>query len=155
MLHCRQLSFICIFTIGGTLGRPASFAIIFSVQHSIQGALSKHCMTERMNILFWGGTPNQAEKQPRQRTINTSVIQMNVLVPFLYVPAFSSRILKCCPTLLFPTHTMLIPCCLAGTQPENKFPYSPGSVAWWGPYMTFGLYIPTSHLLCPRLSSDL
>lgn len=50
---------------------------------------------------------------------------------------------------------MLTPCCPAGSQPENKFPYSPGSVAWWGPYMTFGPYIPTSHLLCPTLSSDL
>lgn len=32
-------------------GQPC---LLFSIVSSIQGALSKHCMNKRMNILFWG-----------------------------------------------------------------------------------------------------
>ena len=109
-------------------GQPC---LLFSIVSSIQGALSKHCMNKRMNILFWGRSWRTTKAEDNKLSSCYSNAHIGTIFVYTCSPLQDLEMLF---SLLFPFHILLTP----GPQPENKLPYSPGSTAWWGPAWLLG-----------------
>lgn len=77
--------------------------------------------------IFYSG--EQAEEQPRQRTINFSCYS-NAHIGTIF--AYTRSPLQDLEMLFSLSCSLLISCSPPGPQPENKFPYSSGSTTWWG-----------------------
>lgn len=125
-------------------GQPC---LLFSIVSSIQGALSKHCMNKRMNILFWGWSWRTTKAEDKKLSSCYSNAHIGTIFVYPCSPLQDLEMLFSLVSFSYPAHSW---------SPA----WEQASIFTWfyslvGPSMTSGLYIPMPCLLGPILSSDL